>query len=299
MKRPALYLSFVCLLAPDVFGQAQSEIEILRARANAHELKISQLEQEISRLKARLSVKPDEATAAKTLKQAPKAKPERGGGPQMIQYVVKPGDALSRIAKNHQTSVELILKTNSLSNDRIYAGQKLLLPDTAAVTEKSAQPMNASPETPGKHTVKSGETFYSIARIYKVSISSLKAANPEVAPTKLSVGQTIRIDGNAKIADSKSASAGLKAQNAREVSTPVAKQASDTRQSAAKTSSPPASKPSPKHETRTITVNKQITYGQFASQHGASTAQLNVLNGLDLSNNTTLAVGSELYVPKF
>ena len=50
---------------------------------------------------------------------------------------------------------------------------------------------------------------------------------------------------------------------------------------------------------RTITVNQQITYGQFATRHGASTTQLNELNGLSLSKNTTLAKGSELYVPTF
>ena len=50
-------------------------------------------------------------------------------------------------------------------------------------------------------------------------------------------------------------------------------------------------------EIRTITVHKQITYGQFANQYGASTGQLNELNGLSLSKNTMLAIGSELYVP--
>jgi len=45
-------------------------------------------------------------------------------------------------------------------------------------------------------------------------------------------------------------------------------------------------------------VHKQITYGQLASKHGASTSQLNELNGLSLSKSTMLAIGSELYVPK-
>ena len=215
------------------------------------------------------------------------------------QYVVKPGDVLSRIAKNHQTSIEVILNTNSLPDDRIYAGQKLLIPEALAVKEKTSERNNVSPKTIGKHTVKSGETFYSIARIYNVSIASLKAANPDVLPTRLSVGQTISIDGNAKITESESASTAPKQQHTKAISTPVAKQASDTRQSPIKKNGPSVSKPVSQHETRTITVNKQITYGQFASQHGASTTQLNELNGLDLSNNTTLAVGSELYVPKF
>ena len=62
---------------------------------------------------------------------------------------------------------------------------------------------------------------------------------------------------------------------------------------------PSASKAGAQPTIRTITVDQQITYGQFASRHGASTTQLNELNGLSLSQNTTLAKGSELYVPKF
>lgn len=299
MKSLALYPLIVCLTAPAVFGQAQSEIEILRARADAHELKISQLEREISQLKASLSQKPADLTAAKATPKAPKATPVKREASDMTQYVVKPGDALSRIAKNHQSSVELILKTNSLSDDRIYAGQKLLIPVTTAVMEKSPGRNNASVQAPATHTVKRGETFYSIARIYKVSMTSLEAANPEVVPTQLTVGQTIRIDGNAKMGNSKPANTGGKVQQTKSKSAPVAKQGSDPQKSVAKKNAPPASKPAPQNETRTITVNRQITYGQFASQHGASTTQLNELNGLDLKNDTTLAVGSELYVPKF
>ena len=54
-----------------------------------------------------------------------------------------------------------------------------------------------------------------------------------------------------------------------------------------------------KTEIRTITVHQQMTYGAFATEHGASTTQLNSLNGLNLSKSTLLAKGSELYVPQF
>lgn len=48
---------------------------------------------------------------------------------------------------------------------------------------------------------------------------------------------------------------------------------------------------------RTITISEPITYGQFASRYGVSITQLNELNGLSLSKDTTLAKGSQLYVP--
>ena len=45
--------------------------------------------------------------------------------PKSIEYVVKPGDSLDRIARDHKTTVELIQKANSISADRIYPGMKL------------------------------------------------------------------------------------------------------------------------------------------------------------------------------
>jgi hypothetical protein len=40
-----------------------------------------------------------------------------------------------------------------------------------------------------------------------------------------------------------------------------------------------------------------MTYGDFAAKHGTDADRLNALNGLDLTNATVLAKGSELYVP--
>ena len=46
------------------------------------------------------------------------------------------------------------------------------------------------------HTVKAGETLAAIARNYGVSLSALTAANPQVKPTRLMVGQTLNIPGS-------------------------------------------------------------------------------------------------------
>ena len=42
-----------------------------------------------------------------------------------IEYIVKPGDALSRIAKKYNTTVDLIKRSNNLSSDMIRIGDKL------------------------------------------------------------------------------------------------------------------------------------------------------------------------------
>lgn len=45
--------------------------------------------------------------------------------PKSIQYDVKPGDTLTRIAKDNKTTVELIKRSNNLTNDNIVPGKKL------------------------------------------------------------------------------------------------------------------------------------------------------------------------------
>jgi len=60
-----------CLSVTTAFGQTQSDVEFLRARADAHERKISQLEQDLSRLKALLAEKPATAMADSSLPVAP------------------------------------------------------------------------------------------------------------------------------------------------------------------------------------------------------------------------------------
>ena len=62
MKTLALTSAMISLTAATLFGQSQSDIDFLRARADAHERKISQLERELIRLKAHHA---DESTAAK------------------------------------------------------------------------------------------------------------------------------------------------------------------------------------------------------------------------------------------
>tara|TARA_B110000285_G_scaffold79806_1_gene92152 strand:- start:18265 stop:19161 length:897 start_codon:yes stop_codon:yes gene_type:complete len=298
MKILVLNSIIVCLSVSTAFGQTQSDVEFLRARADAHERKISQLEQDLSRLKALLAEKPATAMAAKP-KQTPKALAVAATEPVANSYVVKHGDVLSRIATSHQTSVAAILKENDLPNDRIIVGQKLRIAGIVASATSSTQVGAPTAKNLAKHQVKSGETFYSIARIHNVSMKSLQAANPEVVPTKMYVGQTLRIDGSATASVSNVAKNNQKPQKAAASTAPKRTELASREKAPAKESAPSASRAGVEPTMRTITVNQQITYGQFASRHGASTTQLNELNGLSLSKNTTLAKGSELYVPKF
>src|SRR4051812_43642781 len=59
----------------------------------------------------------------------------------------------------------------------------------------SSQERSANPATTGvrKHTVKDRETFASIARLYRLRIDSILAANPSIEPKRLRAGQTVNI----------------------------------------------------------------------------------------------------------
>jgi len=286
MKTIALISTMIALPAASLLAQGQSDFDALRSRITSAERRIDLLEREVRTLR---SGKTSERAAAPK-----KASPTAKSG----EYIVVKGDVLSRIASRHKTSVASLKKANGLRNDNISIGQKLRVPSTATSTTAPSHTdkvvaSKAPTSSSTKHVVKSGETFYSIARTHKVSTSSLIAANPNVSPKSLNVGQQLKIDGNAKAAPVSRAVAKKK-------STPKAKAPSRSVAKAPtkKPASTPVSTKSPEPAIRTITVHDQMTYGQFAGKYGASTTQLNALNGLSLSKSTMLAKGSELYVPK-
>ncbi|MBU0548590.1 MAG: L,D-transpeptidase family protein [Candidatus Omnitrophica bacterium] len=47
------------------------------------------------------------------------------GTPNSIIYQIKPGDTLSKIAREHKTTVELIMKSNNISDSLIIPGRKI------------------------------------------------------------------------------------------------------------------------------------------------------------------------------
>lgn len=310
MKTITLITNMLIFTSTGLFAQSQGDMDTLNARLDLNEAKIKQLENELAELKYHRS----EKAAVASVANVPVV--QKAAEVTTAQYTVKKGDILTRIAHKHNTTVAQIKKANGLKNDSLSIGQKLTMPSkhqeaTKAVAEKPAPaqtPVAKKASSPSKHVTKRGETFYSIARLHNIKLSSLIAANPNIHPSRLSPGQVLTINGNAKAA-AKSTPTPPKAKTA-QTSKPKAKVASTptpapapspavketakvkevASQSAAKSEGSPI---------RTITVYEQMTYGQFASKHGASTNQLNALNGLSLNNNTVLAKGSELYVPQY
>jgi LysM repeat protein len=96
---------------------------------------------------------------------------------QISLYVVRDGDSLSGIAKMFNVSVNTIIWTNDIKNNKVKPGTQLVILPISGV----------------KHTVKSGDTLESIARIYKADINEVKSYNDIKSNSDLSIGDTIII----------------------------------------------------------------------------------------------------------
>lgn len=212
---------------------------------------------------------------------------------QAATYTVKPGDSLSKIARSQGCTVEALAKANGIKLSAvIQAGQTLKLPGSKAATA-------ASPG--GSHTIQPGDTFSSISRKYNVSVESLTAANPGLNAKSLKPGQKILLSSSAKTAATKPAAA--KPEPPPEVESTTPESVSASGPNVSQTEKPPVeSSPEPvvkpaEEKVRTVVVDVEMTFGEFATQHGSDIKRLNELNGLDLAGATVLAKGSELYVP--
>ncbi|WNS75806.1 LysM peptidoglycan-binding domain-containing protein [Bacillus sp. DTU_2020_1000418_1_SI_GHA_SEK_038] len=80
-------------------------------------------------------------------------------------YTVKPKDNLYNLSKKYQVSVEQLMEVNGLVSEKIIVGQRLLLP------------IQHTEEGSVSYTVQKGDTIYSLAKQYEISINDLKKKN--------------------------------------------------------------------------------------------------------------------------
>lgn len=92
-------------------------------------------------------------------------------------YVVQAGDTLHRIARRFAIQLSALMNANpQMTNvDYLIPGQVIYIPQ---------RPTNM-------YVIQVGDTFYEIARRFNIALDDLVAANPEVDPRRLLVGQTI------------------------------------------------------------------------------------------------------------
>lgn len=116
-----------------------------------------------------------------------------GNGNDYIIYVVKSGDSLYTISKKYGITVNDLRKYNNLSSDLLSIGQQLKIPNSGSGGNGSVSDDTLI------YIVKSGDTLYSIAKKYNMSVDNLKKIN-NLSNNNLSIGQPIKVliqEGNA------------------------------------------------------------------------------------------------------
>ena len=106
-------------------------------------------------------------------------------------YIVKKGDSLWSIANKYGLTVDKLKDINNLSSNMLSVGQKLLINDGTDVDNVNEN----------YYIVKSGDTLYSIAKKYGLTVDELKKMNNLSSNTlsinqKLLVGNDMSIDDN-------------------------------------------------------------------------------------------------------
>jgi LysM repeat protein len=99
------------------------------------------------------------------------------------KYTVQQNDTLYGLSKKFDSSVDEIKAVNSLKDDTILTGQKLIIPNHSVL--------------PTHHIVKKGETVYSISKQYQLNIDDLVNDN-DIKNNHIYIGQKLSISFSEK-----------------------------------------------------------------------------------------------------
>lgn len=104
-------------------------------------------------------------------------------GVKTIPYIVQSGDTLSKIAREFDTTVEILASINNISNvNLIFTGELLYVPTS-----------NANDISHTLYVVKRGDTLWGISRRFGVSISKIVMLNRISNPNLIFPGNVLRI----------------------------------------------------------------------------------------------------------
>jgi LysM repeat protein len=102
--------------------------------------------------------------------------------PIFTTYVVKRGDTLYGIANSYGVTIDEIKTLNNLTSNLLSIGQELMIPTDKTITETNYE----------VYTVVGGDTLYSIASRYGVSVDEIKQLN-NLTSNLLTIGQRLQI----------------------------------------------------------------------------------------------------------
>ncbi len=109
-------------------------------------------------------------------------------------YTVQPGDTLILLALHYNLNPAEIALANNLSNPNIiFPGQQLILPGVLALSASPTIEPNLLSTSGQAHIIRPGDTIFSIAYFYGVSVGNLITLNNIQNPDLIRVGETVYI----------------------------------------------------------------------------------------------------------
>ena len=108
------------------------------------------------------------------------------------EYVVQKGDTLYSLAKKYNVSAEQIQGVNNLSSEMIKVGQTLEVPALVKTHTDSEQKNNIKNKENITHSVQPGDTLYSLAKEYGVTLEQIQQENG-LTSDQIKVAQELKI----------------------------------------------------------------------------------------------------------
>src|SRR5687767_7692901 len=107
-------------------------------------------------------------------------------GKHFILHKVEKGEGLYAIARRYKANVDDIKNANPEAGEGLKVGQVLLIPYTPVAATPTKPEVKK--DEPVLHVVKTGETLYSISKLYNVTVDEIKIKN-KLTSNNLVVGQ--------------------------------------------------------------------------------------------------------------
>lgn len=115
-------------------------------------------------------------------------------GSDSESYLVRSGDTLYQIARDHDMTVNELRQLNNLTGDILRVGQRIMVRKVRTAPSVAEGAENSTPQ--GKFTtyrVQSGDSFQGLLNRFKMSESELLAMNPGINRSTVTQGQQLTV----------------------------------------------------------------------------------------------------------
>lgn len=113
---------------------------------------------------------------------------------QNTTHIVQSGETLYSISSKYNLSVTALKSLNKMTTNTIYKGQKLVIKNTSSTPTPTPTPPPSSNQTSTTYKVKSGDTLFSVASQFNMSVNTLKSING-LTSNIIYVGQSLKVEG--------------------------------------------------------------------------------------------------------